>query len=215
MKYVRILVIMLFISVNWVNAQDWNPEIFSGIPATAKTRVFMDNFDNDKYQWIKNSSPSTHRIVNGVFYFANEFEYSFTDGKPINFDSDKDFELETRIKFISGNVDDFSGLFLGELVFGDKYIFGFSSLGHVRIVKEEGLDNRILLPAKKNEAVKQTEENLLTIRKVGQTYYFFVNETLVHTMPFEKLPGKYIGFQVAANTMVQINFLRLWLLEKK
>ncbi len=193
-----------------VNSQTLMPDSYDGIPQSSKQRLFMDNFDNNNYAWIKSTSPSTHQIVDGYFLFTNDFAFPNTDGKQVNFDATGNFELETRIKFVSGNVEKYSGLFWGELIFGDKYFFAFSSLGYYKIERETGLEVTEILAPTKSEIVNQTAENTVTVRKYGDKYYFFINKNLVHTMDYEELPGKYIGFTVADNSLVQINFLRLW-----
>jgi len=196
-----------------VNAQELMPDNYDGIPQSNKVRIFMDNFDDNKYYWVKNTSPSTHQIVDGYFLFSNDYGFPYTDGKPISFDPTKNFEIETRIKFVSGDVEKFSGIFWGELIFGDKYFMSFSSIGKYKIEKEVGLQTETLVEPVKSEIINSTADNSLIIRKYNDKYYFFINKNLVYTMDYETLPGQYIGFTVAEKSMVQINFLRLWYIE--
>lgn len=207
-KFTIFIMLFLFGAISF--SQELNPEVYDGIPETSKSRIFLDNFDNNKYFWIKQSSPSTHQIREGYLFFANDFDLSYTDGKIINFNPDKNFELETRIKFVSGSVERFSGLFWGELIFGDKYFFGFSSMGEYKIVKDIGFQTETISKPTKSELVNQTSGNVMTVRKFNDTYYFFLNKELVQKIPFEALPGKYIGFRVASKSMVQINHLKLY-----
>jgi len=185
------------------------PDAYDGIEQSSKSRIFIDNLDDNRYYWIKESSPNTHRIADGYLFFANDFGFSFIDGKPINFDPTRNFELETKIKFISGDVEEFNGLFIGQLIFGDKYYYSFSSMGEYKIEKEVSLITEVIVPPTKLSSINQTAENSLTIRKYDDIYYFFINKTLVHTMPYETLPGQYIGFNVSKKTLIRINFLRL------
>ena len=189
------------------------PDLYDGIPRSEKERVFLDNFDNNGYFWIKESSPSTHRIADGFLYFSNEYDFPYVDGKAIAFDGNKNFEIETRIKFISGDVESFSGLMWGQLVFGEKYIMSFSSMGYYQIQKEDGFDETAILEPKQSEIINKTSDNNLVVRKYNDKYYFFINQNLIYTMDYEGLPGQYIGFSVAPNSMIRINFLRLWYLK--
>jgi len=207
MKKFTLLSIMLFLYV--VSFSQIMPDSYDGIEQSSKSRIFIDNFDDNRYYWIKESSPNTHRISDGYLFFANDFGFPFTDGKPINFDPTRNFELETKIKFVSGDVEEFNGLFFGQLIFGDKYYYSFSSLGEYKIEKEVGLNTEVIVPPTKLSSINQTAENSLTIRKYDDIYYFFINKTLVHTMPYETLPGQYIGFNISKKTLVRINFLRL------
>lgn len=211
MKKLTFFIVLFFTSilVN-INAQELMPDSYDGIPQSSKTRLFLDNFDDNKYLWIKNTSPATHQMIDGYFMFSNDYGFPYTDGKPISFDGTKNFEIETRIKFVSGDVEKFSGLFWGELIFGDKYFFGFSSMGKYKIDKEVGLQTTTILEPVESAIVNSTAENSFTIRKYGDKYYFFLNKNLIYTMDYEDLPGQYIGFTVAEKSMIQINYLRLW-----
>ena len=207
MKKFTLLSIMLFLYV--ASFSQIMPDAYDGIEQSSKSRIFIDNLDDNRYYWIKESSPNTHRIADGYLFFANDFGFSFIDGKPINFDPTRNFELETKIKFISGDVEEFNGLFIGQLIFGDKYYYSFSSMGEYKIEKEVSLITEVIVPPTKLSSINQTAENSLTIRKYDDIYYFFINKTLVHTMPYETLPGQYIGFNVSKKTLIRINFLRL------
>ena len=207
----KTIIITLIVFLSFLTySQEIIPDSYAGIEQSSKSRIFMDNFENNKYYWIKESSPSSHRIESGYLFFANDYEFIYSDGKPINFDPNKNFEIETKIKFVSGDVEAFNGIFWGQLVFGDKYFFGFSSMGYYKINKDIGLQTKTLLEPQKTEIINKTGQNTLVIRKYDDTYYFFLNENLVHTMPYEKLPGQYLGFSVAKKSLIQINFIRLW-----
>jgi len=209
-KSTIILALIAFVFVTKISAQGLMPDSYAGIPQSSKTRIFMDNFDDDRYSWIKNASSSGQEIIDGYYMFSNAFDFPNTDGKAISFDATQNFEIETKIKFVSGDVEKFSGLFWGELVFGDKYFFGFSSMGSYVINKEVGFNTNNILPETKSEIINKTAENSLTVRKYGDKYYFFLNQNLIYTMDYEELPGQFIGFTVADKSLIQINFLRLW-----
>lgn len=214
MKKITIFFTFLFVGIVFQTfSQDIMPDLYEGIPQSSKVRIFMDNFDSNKYFWIKNTSPETHQILDGYFFFSNDYGFPYTDGKPISFDGTKNFEIETRIKFVSGDVEKYSGIFWGELIFGDKYFFGFSSMGNYKIEKEIGFQTNTIVDPVKSSIINNTAENTFTVRKYNDKYYFFLNKNLVHTMDYEDLPGQYIGFTVAEKSMVQINFLRLWYIE--
>lgn len=193
-----------------MNAQNLQADSYDGVPRSNKQRIFLDNFDDNRYFWIKDASPSTHRISDGFLYFSNEYDFIFTDGKPIAYDGSKNFEIETRIKFVSGDVEAYNGLMWGQLVFGEKYFFEFSSLGYYRIVNEDGFDETAIKDATQTDAINKTGDNDLVIRKFDNKYYFFINKVLVYTTDYTGMPGQYIGFKVSPNSMIRINFLRLW-----
>ena len=204
-----ILIIFMFVSIG-LYAQQVQPDLYDGVPRSNKERIFLDNFDDNRHFWIKQTSPSTHRISDGFLYFSNEYDFPYVDGKPIAFDGNRNFEIETRIKFISGDVEAYNGIMWGQLVFGKKHILSFSSLGYYMILEEDGFDETIILEPQQSDIINKTSDNNLVVRKYDNKYYFFINQNLVHTMDFEDLPGQYIGFRVAPNSLIRINFLRLW-----
>lgn len=209
MKKIALLVVLLLPLKFW--AQNILPSSYEGIPKSMKQRIFLDNFDDNRYQWINKTSPSSFKIKDGFFYFKNEFGIPFNDGKPIAFDADGNWEIETRMKFLSGDVEGFNGIMWGELVFGKKYIFSFNSLGYHRLEKIDGFDETdIIAPKRIDGLINKTGDNDIVVRKYGDKYYFFINNNYIGEMPYEGMPGQYIGFSVAPNTMVRINFLRLW-----
>ena len=56
--------------------------------------------------------------------------------------------------------------------------------------------------------------NKLTVRKVADKYYFFLNEKLVHSMPFEPFFGNLIGFQVGENSTIMVDNIDTAYLDK-
>ena len=208
-----VLIFFIVLSLYSLYGQDITPNSYDGIPKSMKKRIFIDNFDNNNYSWIRKNSPPTHRIKDGFLYFSNEYDFPYVDGKAISFDDSKNWEIETRIKFISGDVEAFNGLMWGQLIFGKKYVFSFSSIGYVQVDVVDGYDNTFLLKPQKTQIVNKTAGNDLIVRKYGNKYYLFFNKVLVYTSDFESLPGQYIGFSVSPNSMIRIDFLRLWYIE--
>jgi len=206
--------LFLMISTVCAFSQGLVPDTYDGIQRTNKERIFLDNFDDNRYFWIKESSPSTHRIADGFLYFSNEYDFPFLDGKAIAFDGKRDFEIEARIKFVSGDVEASNGLMWGQLVFGQKFIYSFTSLGKIKIEIEDGFEAKTIFETTNLEIVNQTDDNDLVVRKYKDKYFFFFNNTLIHTTEAGPLPGQHIGFKVAPNSLVRINFLRLWYIKE-
>jgi len=210
------LFLLILIPLKFWAQKDIVPSAYEGIALQFKQRIFFDNFDDNRYKWIKQSSPSTHKIKDGFFYFSNEFGIAFNDGKAVSFNADNNWEIESRIKFMSGDVEGYNGLMWGELVFGKKMILAFNALGYVKLVKIDGFDEtEIIAPKKIDGLINKTDDNDLVVRKYGDKYYFFVNNVLIGETNYEGLPGQYIGFSVAPNSLIRINFIRLWKIETK
>ncbi len=177
-----------------------------------KLRVFSDDFVDNRYDWVYEQS-NLNKIQFGSLFYANPFEFPYYDGKPIMLDINKDFEIETKLKFISGDVSKFNGLFWGDLIFGDKMFFGISQLGEFIVMKISGFGQEILTK-QKSDTIQRSDFNVLSVVKTGDKYVFFINDRQVYQMPFEKFTGRYFGFGIAPKSYIQFAFLKIWYLQQ-
>jgi hypothetical protein len=95
-----------------------------------------------------------------------------------------------------------------------QFDFLLTGAGHFTIDKYTG-EFKDYVPFTISPKVNRYAFNKLTIRKVADKYYFFLNETLVHTMPFEPFFGNLVGFQVAENSTIRVDHIDIAYLDKK
>ncbi len=177
-----------------------------------KLRIFVDDFNDNRFEWIYDNS-GLNKIVNGSLFYSNPFEYPYYDGKPIMLDESKNFEFETKLKFISGDVSKFNGLFWGDLIFGDKMFFGISSMGEFVVMKNSGFNDQVI-HQQKSSVINRADFNSLKVVKIADKFIFFINDQKVYEMPYEKVGGNYFGFCIAPKSYVQINYLKIWYLQQ-
>lgn len=178
-----------------------------------KLRVFYDDFIDNRYDWIINQNSGLNKIENGCLYYANPFDYNYFEAKPIMLDIKQNFEIETEIKFISGDVALFNGIFWGDLIFGDKLIFGVSSTGDFAIWQNSDLDSILIVKQKLDTIVNRTDFNHLRVVKLDGRYLFFINGHQVYQMSFEPFTGRYFGFVIAPKSYIQIAYFKIWYLQ--
>ncbi len=178
-----------------------------------RQRIFVDNFVDNRFDWLHEGAGDLNRIQDGFLFYSNPFEFPYYDGKAIYFDPSQNFEIDTKIKFISGGVEDVNGLFWGDLVFGVKFLLGFSQMGDYVVIKNTGFDEKILGTTKVE--INRSDFNRLTVRKIGQFYYFYINDTLIYKMNYTPFSGRYIGFFIAPKAYIQIAYLKVWKLIQK
>ncbi|MDA3822107.1 MAG: caspase family protein, partial [Bacteroidales bacterium] len=70
------------------------------------------------------------------------------------------------------------------------------------------------VPFTESEKVNRYAANKLTVRKVDGKYYFFLNEQLVHSMPFENFYGNLMGIQVAENSTILVDYFKVTYLDE-
>jgi len=128
-------------------------------------------------------------IENGHLYFQSLTNKTKEDLLPVIMDTKRDFEIEMRIKFEKGNIEQAYGLQWGKSKSPvQQYDFFLTGNGHYSIDKYTGKFHDFV-PFTLSEKVNRYAPNKLTVRKVKDTYYFFLNEQLVYSMPFEPFYG--------------------------
>jgi|GEM_PF-382966 len=176
-----------------------------------RTVIFNDEFENNEEAWFTGTNGSNIiEIENGYYQLERE---ALSDGwqyREISIDIQKDFEIETAIKIVRGVQNNSYTIDYGHDA--DEYnTFGFSGDGYFVIRSYFDEDWTDFKPWLKSPLVKKDAFNKLTIRKIAQRMYFFLNERLVHNMPFkeEHWFGDNIGFSVQDTSLMQVDYLRV------
>ncbi|MCK5170682.1 MAG: caspase family protein, partial [Bacteroidales bacterium] len=150
----------------------------------------------------------------GNLYFQSLTNKPKEDVIPVILDYSRDFEIETKIKLVKGDMEKAYGLQWGISKSPVKqYDFYLSGNGHYTIDKYTG-EFHDFVPFTKSDKVNSYTYNKLTIRKVEDKYYFFLNENLVHSMPFEPFYGNLLGFQVAENSTILVDYITVSYISK-
>ena len=158
--------------------------------------------------WIEN-------IENGQLFFQSLANKPKEDLLPVMLDTERDFQIETQIKFEGGEMEKGYGLQWGKSKNPQKqYDFLLTGNGHYTIDKYTG-DFHDFVPFTQSDKVNRYAANKFTVRKVDGNYYFFLNEQLVHSMPFEKFYGNLMGIQVSENSTILVDFFKVEYLDEK
>jgi uncharacterized repeat protein (TIGR01451 family) len=208
---------LVLISALTVSAQDNLIPSDYGFGKKMKTIVvFQDDFSKFNNYWLlgieENSWVET--IENGGLVFQSLTNKPKEDLLPVVIDQKRDFEIEASIKIVKGLMDKAYGIQWGKSVNPVRqYDFYLSGNGQFTIDKYTGEFNDYV-PFTLSENVNSYAFNKFTIRKVAGKYYFFLNEKLVHSMPFEPFFGNLIGFQVAENSTIMVDNIEIAYLDK-
>ncbi len=173
-----------------------------------KSTVFFDDFNDNHNNWWKGSSTKIAKVQNGYYLFESLDDISGWAANNIFIDETRDFEIETKIKMVKGPDSESQMLIWGRNKKGNSYRFYFSGKGNFQI--SDYTDKyHPFLDWTRAKRLQKNEYNKLTVRKAKNTYTFFINEVLVHQMPYKKLYGKGIGFSVGGRCAIHIDFLRV------
>ncbi len=122
-------------------------------------------------------------------------------------DSSRDFTLEAKFRFVSGDANNFYGLIWARTDASNYLFFGVTPSGQIGFRKWTG--QWIEVANKPSVAVKKgNSENVLTVRRNGADYIFLVNGVEVAKAPFEPFTGR-LGFHVNHFMRVEVDWIRL------
>lgn len=195
-----------------------NPEIFNAFPEDKRIVLFADEFDDNRNNWTLGIKENVwfQNLQEGTLVFQSYEDVAKEDFKDVIIDPNQDFEVELKIRLDKGIQNKFNGLQWGKSVTNkQQFNFSFNGQGQYTIDKFDGVQFVDFVPVTASKLINNYTYNTLTVRKVAQRYYFFLNGTLVHSMPFEPLFGHGVGFLVAGKSAVQIDYLKVWQLGNK
>ncbi|WP_159949832.1 caspase family protein [Polaribacter septentrionalilitoris] len=188
---------------------------YSYYSSSEKETVFYDSFlNNNKYWSTSSSERSSGNIISGKYYWKSNTSSVATTDKTISISTAKDFEIEGKFLVLESKKK----TVLHSLVWGGlgnkRYYFGYTQNGDFRISYYDGTSYTALKDWTNSTSIYSSSYNKLTVRKVRSKMYFFINEKLVHTMPFKTFFGNKIGFQAASSSELKIDYLRVSYVKK-
>ncbi len=171
--------------------------------------IFKDNFNDNSNFWPNDKYT---KIVNGNLIASCDTSYIFRMSfKEINFNEKKDFDIETKIRQLSGDETQGYGIVWGSSSWKNSLIFDLSSEGWYRIY---GYRNSKLFYIKKavwrKDIIKpKYSNNILTIKKRGNNLNFYINGTKVFMSGTYNFSGYYTGIITGQNTKVAADYFLL------
>ncbi|MDP5171855.1 MAG: hypothetical protein NWR72_16520 [Bacteroidia bacterium] len=186
-------------------APDWATNQPAYNSASYGANIFIDEFVDNRNSWpLGNSTNSRTAIQGGDFIFESKSETSaFFLTKNVLIDTDKDFEIEARIKLASGERP--ALLQWGGNDGSDLYFFGFSRDSSILAGNwQEGL-----VLGQQSPRVKADDYNVLTIRKTGTFYHIYLNGEYQEIFEFEPFFGNKIAFYIGQQSTMQVDYLRI------
>lgn len=188
--------------------------IFSQNIALAEDKIILDeNFTDNANKWYQGKSDNYEVKINNDKYFLDYKRTGTLRGvelKEIAVDQSKNFKIDTSIKKISGLDNDSYDLIWGYKDKDNFYSFGISGNGKYQIGNRYNGKNRIIIKPTKNDKInKKNAENKIVISKEDKDYNFYINGSLVETIPFQKFYGNKIGFAVNTQMKVEIENIKI------
>lgn len=182
-----------------------------------KTNVFYDDFSDNDYGWVTGTWEGcrTNSYRSGYYELKSSCDnqyanVNFNTGGGFYLDPSRNFEIESSMQFVSGEDNGANGLCWGQgSNQDDRFYFQFSGNSQYRIDKRYSGSWINIKPWTPSSIVRGYDYNKLTVRKVDDTYYFFINESLVHNCPFESFFGQQLKLQVNQNSTMRVDYIRI------
>lgn len=178
-----------------------------------RTPVLEEEFINNRNRWITGSNTEVSaRIQNGRLFCESSSDNSFFNFINLPFDEDQDFELETSIRITGGSglisLGWGGGIDSENRINGLTY-FGFTndtvaSIGRVGV--------GISIVGEPQNFIRGF--NKITVRKLGDEYHFYFNESYFDVMRFEPFAGEVLGFAINPQSRMEAEYLRIYQLQR-
>lgn len=187
----------------------WLPHLYFGIPAEDKQTVFFDEFNNNRNKWNLESNFLDMRISDGDFFCQSNNDRTYVKRRfvPVNYSGD--YEIEISMRYVRGQGKGPMGLTFGRDVAGNEYNFYFDTEGRYRIFKYENRRETPYVNWRSTPLLGVYSYNTLTVRKVGYTWFFYLNREKVHQCQAETLFGYDMGFTIGGNMAVEVDYIKV------
>ncbi|NWJ52108.1 MAG: hypothetical protein HXX14_14730 [Bacteroidetes bacterium] len=176
-----------------------------------KQALFTETFSDGKAAKWDAFDKGDGKIVNGIYRIQREGnEPSVSWITASTFDVKRDFEIEASICLEKGEPKGyFNGIIWGKQADAWNYfLYGLNENDKYVVAQT----NPNWVAAKEwtpSTLIKHKQYNKLTIRKVANTLYYFINESLVFSGPFETLFGNQFGIQSAPGAILMVKEFKI------
>jgi hypothetical protein len=174
--------------------------------------VYEENFDGSS-NWPEGNTEFTElSVYNNRYYFEHKrTEKSWqVITSEFDLDSSKDFEIETKIKKISGSAN--SGItFKYDYKDADNYKeLGIATNGYFRVAQSvNGTYSNLKAWTKSDKVITGNySTNILSISKKGNTVSFYVNDFYVYSTTHKAFVGKKMAIALYKNQKISIDYIR-------
>jgi hypothetical protein len=208
----KLLNFLLLLLIFYCHTTDVTAQInYDDYSLKEKKVLFADNFNDNKNKWITDNKWISGQISKG-FYTISDKD---SPGAGISYitsalDYEKDFEIEGFIKITKGR---------GSIMWGmnekfQHYRFDLDSKLYILYQDPVPSPKKNLTQGYINAKEFNSKGfNKLTIRKVNDKIYLFINEKFMNQVDYLQHYGKQIGF-VVDNAEMQVDYLKISYLKK-
>jgi hypothetical protein len=194
---------------------------YNDCPENVKKSLISEDFNNNSNKWTLNNpsdNSADYKIKNGYFQIKvpDKNNIGLQCIPVLDLNQNKNWEIETRIKYSGGSVFKAFALIWGYKDLNSQgYFFFIDARGLFKIQKKDTPGSNFIsykdwAPA---HYVNKSDWNKLTVRKVDDKCYFFINEHFISSIPFELFYGDEVGFYCGGGLTIQADYLKVSYIE--
>jgi hypothetical protein len=218
-KGLLLLMILFFVST----IVSFSQSNYNDYPDSLKKSIIYEDFNNNSNKWTSgNLSDNSvdNKIKDGYLEIKvpDKNKMGLQCMPVLGFNPYKNWEIETRIKYTAGSTLRAFALFWGyQDTNSQGYFFFIDAHGLFKVQKKDTpginfINYKDWAPA---NFVNKSDWNKLTVRKVNDKYYFFINDHYISSAPFESFYGDKIGYYCGGGLTIRANYLKVSYLESQ
>ncbi len=177
--------------------------------------IFEEDFEDNRNNWLLGERAKTDAFIeNGVFYFEGKRErYNYSRRIEQGYlRENQDFEIEIRLRQVLGtNRRGYALEWGGTSMENIFHEFWLRNDGSYAIDKfDENMGGFTDYVAwTRSSLIKINDFNILTVRKIKDKVYYFINGAEVFNMYFTGLYGNEVGFITPPLSAIEIDYLKI------
>jgi len=184
-------------------------QAYNDIKPDERFTLFTEDFTDNSNDWILDNEWISGKIDDGRYEVTckNFRKSTGLTYRSFPIDTASDFEIETSFTLSAGT---------GALIFGlnddfEHYRIEIDNKRNLFIIKDIPARGRVenLFSGKTGLVNEAGSVNKITIRKVQDTYYFFINDISFKQLNNLTINGDQIGFSVGLNSAISVNYLNI------
>ena len=185
----KIMIIFVF---NLVSLLGFSQSNYNDYTKKDTIGIFLDEFVTTEKNWnIRDNKYTMLQLSDSQLLLKSKDRRPSRGEQDIKINTSKDFEIETKLKILSINNPKDGHYMLWGANDKGNFMIGFNLKNEYTIFKwndKQRKDHKItdFVNFTYSSYINKDDYNKLTIRKVGDYYYYFINENFIYKMPFEK-----------------------------
>lgn len=173
-----------------------------GIPLQPHTTlpglIINDDFSNNNQKWFEEDTDKfAFKVADGKYRIESKKGGSWWSTIPVIFNNEKDFEIAATIKKTSGTDGYYFGIVLGLDPITKYYHFmGITGWGDHTFANKGPAPKDLIIGNTNTLVQKGNSTNYILLKKVSNTYKFYINGNFIGETSYQQFFGDNFGFQL-------------------